>query len=181
MSTPRRRIRRRTPSSNGSDLTFPAHLIQPPQSQLTRYEDAVADRIRQLDAFAQRFGEAMGLPYRDFLLDPVAAPTDASGTTMLTLMLRELSARHERVSLERRNGRWGLYFTKEPAIISQDRGFESILLKDAPLDVREKFLGVSGTFFEKYLELCEDRLGSMKAAVGQADTTIERLLSLKLV
>jgi len=55
-----------------------------------------------------------------------------------------------------------------------------MLLKDAPLDVRERFLVKSEEFFWAYLKLCEDRLGRMRGAVAKADRTLELLNSLRL-
>jgi len=84
------------------------------------------------------------------------------------------------VSLERRSGRWGLFFTREPALIATERRAETVLLKDAPLDVRERFLQKSEYFFREYLKLCEDRLGRMKGSVEDADCTLELLGTLRL-
>ena len=60
------------------------------------------------------------------------------------------------------------------------RKTETIALKDAPLDVRERFLVKSEEFFRAYLKLCEDRLGKMKTSVTQADKTLELLSNLRL-
>lgn len=69
----------------------------------------------------------------------------------------------------------GAYFTREPAALIQDRKAEAVPLKDAPLDVRERFLLKSEEFFRAYLQLCEDRLGRMHDSVSQADRTLELL------
>jgi hypothetical protein len=165
--------------ANTDELTFPAHLIHPPQSQLTRSEDAVSNRIAQFDTWAQQLGQGFGISSTSFVLNPPEAENDAAASTLL-LMLRALAYRQERVSLERRSGRWGLYFTREPAIIAQERRAEAVSLKDAPLDVRERFLIKSEQFFRGYLKLCEDRLGQMQGSVAKADQTLKLLSTLHL-
>ena len=175
-----------TPARNANvrrsaDLTFPAHLVHPPQSQLTRSEDAVANRIVQLDSWAQRLGAGFGISFTTFSLNPVAPAIDSSASAVIMSVLVALSHREERVSLERRAGRWGLYFTREPAALSQDRKVtEAVPLKDAPLDVRERFLTMSEDFMRAYLKLCADRLGQMGSSVTNADRTLELLSRLKL-
>lgn len=164
---------------NSSDLTFPAELIHPPQSQVARSEDAVGRRLLDLDLWAQRLGEAFGISYTDFILNSFANTLPPGSSDVLAL-LYAFTTRDERISLERRSGRWGLYFTREQAVFSQDRKAEAIPLKDAPLDVRERFLVKSEEFFRAYLKLCEDRLGKMKTSVTQADKTLELLNNLRL-
>jgi len=161
------------------ELTFPASLIHPPQSQLTRSEDAVSNRIAQLDTWAQNLGQGFGISLTSFVLNPPEAENNAGDSTLL-LMLRALAYRQERVSLERRSARWGLYFTREPGIIAQERRAETAPLKDAPLDVRERFLLKSEEFFRGYLKLCEDRLGQMGGAITKADRTLQLLSTLHL-
>jgi hypothetical protein len=161
-------------------LTFPADLLYPPQSQLTRNEDAVTQRVVQLDAWAQRLGEGFGISFTSFSLNPPPTNIGDGGMAALTTMLIALTHRNERVSLERRSGRWGLYFTREPAALAQERKADAVTLKDAPLDVRERFLGMSEDFFRSYLKLCEDRLGQMQGAVTSADRTLVLLEKLQL-
>src|SRR6267143_874960 len=62
-----------------------------------------------------------------------------------------------------------------PALVTQERRSEAVLLKDAPLDVRERFLRRSEEFFREYLKLCEDRLGSMNGSVATADAKFSLL------
>jgi hypothetical protein len=178
-SPPRRRIPRRsaTPTTH---LGFSADLIQPPQSQITRYEDLVSDRIMKLDLHAAMLAEGFGISFTTFTLNPLPVPAEASPIAMATAMLQTFAHRTERVSLERRSGRWGLYFTREPALVAQERRSESVPIKDAPLDVRERFLLQSEAFFREYLALCEDRLGKMKAAVADGDRTLMLLANIRL-
>lgn len=158
-------------------LTFPRRFIHPPQSQLSRSEDAVSNRVSQLDTWAQRLGEGFGISFTAFTLNPVARSLNDNP---VIAMLAALAQRDERVSLERRGGRWGLFFTREPALIANERRAETVLLKDAPLDVRERFLQKSEDFFREYLKLCEDRLGRMKGSVEQADHTLLLLGTIRL-
>ena len=162
------------------NLTFKADLLYPQQSQLTRYEDAVAQRIVQLDTWAQRLGEGFGISFTTFVLNPPPSNFGDTGVEMVAAVLVAFTQRIERVSLERRSGRWGLYFTREPAALSQERRTEAVPLKDAPLDVRERFLTRSEEFIREYLKLCEDRLGRMKGAVSSADATLDLLENLRL-
>lgn len=168
------------PFADQPGISFPATLLQPPQSQLTMSEDAVGDRIRRLDARAEELGRGFGIPFTSFILNP---PTPLKMDTTLravTYMLQEFIQRNERITLERRNGRWGLYFTREPALLDKDRAAETVLLRDAPLDVRERFLVRSEAFFRGYLALCEARLGSMNASVTSADKTLALLDNVEL-
>jgi hypothetical protein len=161
-------------------LTFQANLLYPQLSQLAHYEDAVTQRIVQLDAWAQRLGEGFGIPFTTFSLNPMQNNFGDGGLAALTTMLTALTHRDERVSLERRSGRWGLYFTREPAALAQERKSDAVLLKDAPLDMRERFLSRSEDFVRAYLALCEDRLGRMQGAVTSADQTLTLLGQLQL-
>jgi hypothetical protein len=172
------RARRRIASS--PELTFPAALVHPPQSQVAQYEDAVSNRIGQLEVRALQLGEGFGIPFTSFVLNPLATPPLDTGLAVVASMLGALTTRPERISLERRNGRWGLYFTREPAVVAQERKADTVPLKDAPLDVRERFLVKSQEFFRSYLELCKDRLSSMKQSVHEADQTIALIDRLRL-
>jgi hypothetical protein len=163
-----------------SGLTFPARLLHPPQSQVAHSEDAVSNRVVQLDVWAQRLGEAFGIPFTTFALNPL--PTDFGGDAVAGALaaLASLAHRLERVSLERRSGKWGLYFTREPALLAHERRADALSLKDASLDVRERFLCKSEEFFRQYLQVCGDRLGSMKSSVSHADRTLELLGNIRL-
>lgn len=169
-----------TSSSRKAEMTFPAHLIHPPQSQVARYGDEVSERVARLDRHAQHLAEGFGIPYTSFVLNPPPDSPVDTGLEMLAAVLGALATKAERITLERRNGRWGLYFTRGPSVLSQERTADTVPLKDAPLDVRERFLVKSEEFFRGYLELCKDRLASMKGAVAGADRTLELLDQLRL-
>jgi hypothetical protein len=167
------------PAAAPSDLRFPKRLIHPPKSQIVQSEDAVADRIGKFDAYAQRLGEAFGIPFTSFELNPLPQPKgDVHGLAVAAAMLLWKT---ERVTLDRRSGRWGLYFTREPSLVQSDKKYETVLLKDAPLDVRERFLQKSEEFFRGYLATCEKRLDKMHSSVASADRTLQLLDNLKLV
>lgn len=167
-------------TTHAKGLTFRADLLLPPKSQVTQYEDAVTQRIVQLDSWAQRLGEGFGISFTTFSLNPVQANFGDGGLAAVATMLTALTHRDERVSLERKSGRWGLYFTREPAALAQERKADAVPLKDAPLDIRERFLSDSDNFFRQYLQLCENRLGRMRAAVSSADQTLALLNQLEL-
>ena len=118
-----------------------------------------------------------GISFQNFELNPPPLPTSDNGWAVAASILGALAHRQDRISLERRGGRWGLYLTREPAVIAQDRRGETKLLKDAPLDVRERFLVRSEEFFRAYLKLCEERLGHMRGggAGGPDVAALERL------
>jgi hypothetical protein len=166
--------------ARGSGLCFPATLLHPPQSQVARSEDLVSNRVAQLDTWAQRLGEGFGIPFTTFALNPL--PTDFGGDAAAAALgaMASLVHRLERVSIERRSGKWGIYFTREPALLAQERRAETVPLKDAPLDMRERFLSCSEDFFRQYLKLCEHRLGTMQASVAQADRTLQLLADIRL-
>jgi hypothetical protein len=168
-----------SPSKNEA-LTFPASLLHPPQSQLTRYEDVVGQRLLELDMWASKLGEGFGISFTSFSLNPLQTLSSEGSMAALAITLTALTHRNERVSLERRSGKWGLFFTREPTAFANDRKIETSPLKDAPLDVRERFLGKSEDFFRQYLQLCEDRLGRMKSSVASADQTLALLRQIEL-
>jgi len=161
--------------------------------QLDEESDAVAKRTVDLDARAQTLGESLGIAFTSFVLPAAsgaaASEAGASGTaeveaveasandgaTMLAATLRTLTSREERVTLERRAGRWGLYFLRGAAAFGGERGAEAVPLKDAPLEARERFLLHSEEFFAQYLDLCEDRRTRMRQAVAAADRTLALL------
>ncbi len=164
----------------GADITFPAGLVHPAQSQVTQYGDAVSQRIAELDHIAQRYGEGFGISFTQFVLNPLPDPANDTGLAIVSATLQSLVHREERISLERRDGRWGLYFTRAPAALAQDRKIESVSLRDAPLDVRERFLLRSEAFFRAYLDLCKDRLSRMKSSIAAADHTLRLLANLRI-
>lgn len=163
-----------------SELTFPADLIKPPQSQVVQYADAVADRVAQLDAAAQRLAEGFGIPFTTFVLNPSKYEDATDNLRLVAATLEAFTRREERISLERRSGRWGLYYSRTPAVLDQTRTTEITPLRDASLDVRERFLARSEDFIREYLNLCEDRLGKMKSSVDAANRTIDLLANLQL-
>lgn len=64
-----------------------------------------------------------------------------------------LTHEFERISLERRVGKWGLYFTRQHPLVGTERKVaETVPIKDAPLDVRERFFVKSEEFFRTYLD-----------------------------
>src|SRR5690349_1761551 len=100
--------------------------------QLGEESDAVAKRTVDLDARAQALGESLGIAITSFVLpatmpgpapeaemnaSAVSAPESPAndGATLLAATLRTLTSREERVTLERRGGRWGLYFVRGAA------------------------------------------------------------------
>ena len=167
-------------SNPEASLSFPASLLHPPQSQVTRYSDSVSDRITQLDMHAQRLGEGFGIPLTSFVLNSVALPLDSNASSIALVALERLLVREERVTLERRNGRWGLFFSRAPSIVGRELPSEPVSLREAPLDIRERFLLRSEDFFREYLKLCENRLASMQRSVGAADRALALLKDLRL-
>lgn len=162
-------------------ITFNTALIRPPQSQVQRSEDAVSDRVARLDAWAEQLGRGFGIPFATFELNPVPDDNELTpNARAVILALRHLTHRAERVSLERRGGKWGLYFTRDASLVGQERRSDAVALKDAPLDVRERFLQRSEEFFRSYLKLCEDRIGTMNGSVAVADRTLNLLESVRL-
>jgi hypothetical protein len=176
---PTPRYRRRTTPNRA--LTFPADLVHPPRSQVVQYGDAVADRIVKLDMAAQRLGEGFGMAMTSFVLNPLPPSQGNESTAGVVLsVVVAFSHREERVSLERRSGRWGLFFTRGTSVFGREPTAEAIALRDAPLDVRERFLDRSEDFFREYLKLCENRFGRMKASVTAGDQTLTLLANLHL-
>ena len=98
-----------------TEITFPARLIHPPQSQIARSEDAVSNRVTQLDTWAQQLGQSFGITLTNFVLNPRASVAHKDGLELLGAFVEALAYREERVSLERRSGKWGLYFSRAPA------------------------------------------------------------------
>jgi hypothetical protein len=169
-------------SSTSPGFTFPARLVHPPVSQVQRNEDAVADRIGKLDTYAQQLGQAFGISFTSFTLNPLTPPTQGSDLATLGYMVSALVGREERIVLERRSNRWGLFFIREAALIGpHDKKADAVPLKDAPLDVRERFLTKSEEFFRQYLNACGDRLGKMQDCVAKGDRTLALLANIKLV
>lgn len=160
-------------------IGFRADLLLPPKSQVAQYEDAVTARVIALNDHARKLGAGFGIPMTDFVLNPVPGSLDQPAGVDLLRLLRLLSHEAERVSLERRDSAWGLFFTREPPVFFQHQAKASVPLKDAPLDVRERFLEKSEQFFRAYIGLCEDRLARMKSAVSAADHTIELVQSIQ--
>ena len=111
-----------------------------------------------------------------FELNPRPKTRDDSPASMLLEMMR----RAEIVSLEKRDGRWGLFYSREAALLGPQASLPPTPLGSAPLEVRERFLNTSEEFFRKYLAQCEGRLGTMKASLSAADRTLDLLRDIRL-
>ncbi len=166
------------PSGQPTAITFRKDLLVPPATQLQQYEDAVSARVRELDSTASRFAQGFGIGYTPGIL--LDESLDEETHELLVVFARGLVAK-QRVSLEKINGNWGLVYSYEPPVIrtGNDRSFRGPL-RDAPLDVREKFLHRSEEFFRRYLASCQGRLTGMKDAVSAGDRTLELLQSIQL-
>jgi hypothetical protein len=90
----------------------------------------------------------------------------------------------EQVTLEQREGKWGLYYHRGPAPFGSAAATtvkpSSVPLKDAPLAVRERFLRHAEAFFRRYVEGAGTRLARMKESVEGGDAALEMLESLSL-
>ena len=162
-------------------FTFPQALVYPQLSHVSQAERDVGHSIDELNTRAQHLGESFGIPFTTYSLNPPALPSSNDGWAVAGAILVALAHREERVSLERRAGKWGLYFTREPAVLAPDKRSEAVLLRDAPLDVRERFLAKSEEFFRQYLALCKDRLGRMKESVVKGNQTLRLIDDMRLV
>lgn len=182
MAPARRRSQTGTLSTVAANqsLGFPADLIHPPQSQLVKYADSVSDRIARLDLSAQRMAEGFGVSFTTFVLNPIPTPQSSDNAALVLAALRAFTHKEERVTLERRSGRWGLYYMRGAPVVGNEAPVEPLPLRDAPLDVRERFLSASETFFREYLRLCEERLSRMRSSIGAADQTIEMIANIRL-
>jgi hypothetical protein len=156
-------------------VAFPVTLLEPPQSEVGRFADDVSDRIQKLDDRARGLAELYGIPFTTFVLNAPAIPDQPTRLDVAMVFLSALAIRWERVTLERHGGRWGLYFTREPAVLAPGTPRETVPLRDAPLDVRERFLQQSEAFFAQYLILCQGRVLRMSNAVAAADKTLAHL------
>jgi hypothetical protein len=161
-------------------IKFPAHLVSPPQSQLTKQSDAVSERIGQVEAVAVRLAEGFGVVFTLFELNPKPDLVPTTTAEALTSLVRTLTVPDERVSLERRSGVWGLYYQRGPTLVTREYNPNPVLLRDAPLEVRERFLLASERFFREYFALCEHRLGRMHEAVASADRALQLVRSVQL-
>jgi hypothetical protein len=162
-------------------FAFPRGLLQPQRTQVNQYADAVTQRIAQLDGIAAQLAGGFGITFTSFELNPLEVPDIADQGARLALgLMAAVARRTERVTLERREHQWGLYFTREPSMMLPSERVLTVPLREAPLDARERFLKASERFFNEYLVLCADRLGAMKGSVTAADRTLEMLSKLRL-
>ena len=74
----------------------------------------------------------------------------------------------------------GMTIHSRAAALNQERRTETVPLKEARLDVRERLLTRSEDFIREYLKLREDRLGQMRGTVSSADATVGMLETLHL-
>jgi hypothetical protein len=159
-------------------ITFPKDLLVPPQTQVQQYEDAVSRSIRELDAAASQLAHGFGIGYSPGMnLDEL--PQQEKSDLLILLAAAFVSTK--RVTLEKINGTWGLVYSYEPGVVrpGNDRGYR-VPLRDAPLEIREKFLHRSEEFFRRYLATCQDRLGTMKVAVDAGSRTLALLRNVQL-
>lgn len=185
------------PPTPPAPFTFDKSLLIPPRSQLELQNDAVAERVIEMDARAARLAAGFGIPYSQGIeLEPMRRSAKelgekASGgrpeqqqAALVALIVAGSSimmAPSQKVTVERRDGRWGLYYHYTPAPLfgSSDRA-SCVPLKDAPIAIRRDFLQNSEEFFRGYLEICKGQLGNLAGVVEAADRTLALLDGLQV-
>lgn len=159
-------------------LTFPQALLRTPPSQLDMAQDEVTKVVEQLDERARHFGTTLGISMPNFDLNDVA--NEVSQSEGWIVLAVALTRSPECVSLEKRDGRWGLWYTKVPPVLaSSQRPVASVPLRDAPLEARMKFLRKSEEFFREYLKRAEEGLGSPQQAADIGKQTLAMLDRIK--
>jgi hypothetical protein len=159
----------------GVTIGIAAIIREPRDREVGEYEDQVTARIRELDERMARLATASGVAMADFVLEP-AEPADAADEPdIISACIGAFVQRGERVTLERKDRQWGLFFARDAALIGVRDSAALVPLKDAPLDARVRFLLRSEEFVRVYVERCKERMERMKAALAAADRTLEAL------
>lgn len=154
-------------------LTFPQALLRNPPSQLDMAQDEVTKVVEQLDERARHYGGMLGISMPLF---EVSDPPNAAGQSDAMALLVAMTRSAEYVSLEKRDGRWGLWFTRSaPLLGSAQRPAVTSPLRDAPFEVRMKFLRKSDDFFREYLKRSEEALGTPQQAAEMGKQTLAML------
>jgi hypothetical protein len=159
-------------------ITFPEDLLRPTPSQLELAQDEVTRVVEQLDERARHYGTKLGVSMTNFEL---SESSDAlSRSEPWQGLVIAMTRNQEFVSLEKRDGRWGLWHTRTPPpLASSGRSVTTVPLRDAPLEARMKFLHKSEQFFREYLERVQQGLGSPQQAAERGKLTLELLDRIK--
>ena len=173
-------------SSEGAQdgLTFRAELLRPVPSQLELAHDEVTRVVEQLDERARDLGKALGVSMTTFEINPVAIPETLAKADQSSKALYEafatLTRSQEVVTLEKRDGKWGLWYRHTPSpFVAAGRPATTVPLRDAPLEARMKFLHKSAEFFDAYLKRAQEGLGSPQQAAAAGMRALEMLNNIK--
>ncbi|NOJ80497.1 hypothetical protein [Myxococcus xanthus] len=168
---------RTSAASVPAPLTFPQAVLRPIPSQLELAQNEVTKVVELCDERARHFGTMLGISMSAFELND---PPNTTGQTDALALLVALTRSVESVSLERRDGRWGLWYTKSaPVLSSSQRPTTTVPLRDAPLEARMQFLRKSEEFFREYLKRTEEGLGSPQQAAEMGKSTLAMLDNIK--
>jgi hypothetical protein len=166
------------PEGAAAPMTFPEDLLRPTPSQLELAQDEVTRVVEQLDERARHYGTKLGVSMTNFELSEVSDTITRSENWQVLLIA--MTRNQEFISLEKRDGRWGLWHTRTPPpLASAGRSVTTVPLRDAPLEARMKFLHKSEQFFREYLERVKQGLGSPQQAAERGKLTLALLDSIK--
>lgn len=168
-------------------LAFPANVLLPQKSQLDMSKDGVAEQVRKLCLRGEQIGSKLGVTMRGFdigeLIEEKRAaalmPGNEATFARLSMMFVENMEGRETLSLEPRNGSWGIFYHRTPG--TSARQPISVPLVDAPLPVRMRFCAHSFRFFEEYLKTAGITLEETKTAAESARRTLEALDNIEAV
>lgn len=151
-------------------------LIVPPRDQLSAYADSVSGCVEALNDRAVRLAEGFGMAMTPgYNINPETTDTGNAGLDVIKAVLH----RNEYFSIDRKSGRWAIFYSRDPSAMGGAPAVH-VSLRDAPLDVREKFLQHSAAFFDMYLQRSQDRLAQMKSALTAGGQTLAMLDSITL-
>lgn len=166
-------------STDSSSLFFPAHLLTPIPSQADLAAQQVSDTLAELESWFCERASRLGVPFRDFDLQPPPAEPKKSDTSANLTNLAILAAivlPRDFVSLERRDGEWRLWYRRYEYLQTPR---PPVLLRDAPLAIRKAFLLRSHDFSEKYLTSTAAALADPQAAVEAGQATLTALRNIR--
>lgn len=150
-----------------SPLSFPESLLRPTPSQAELATQDVNATIVELEAWFRSRAARLGVPFRDFALqpEPKAPPEmNAALIAVLGMMLPK-----DLVSLDRVSGEWGLSYRR---VEWAQPPKQPVPLRDAPLAVRKQFLIRSKDFARAYLAAAETALADPREAVRAGRETL---------
>lgn len=144
-------------NSNSTGLLAPT---QPIESVPREDAEIVSELVREIESRVLTLAARVGAAF-EFHLTEIQPVEGQEGLALVGRLAEIWLNGFEQVMIARHAGSWGLWYRK----VMQNQPVKESLLRDAPLEVRERFLRVSTRFVEEYATRHAARLEALNRSL----------------